>query len=186
MKKRTLKRILYLTPVILIFIFILITAYLKTNPPEDGYNLIATYIKRRRLSKVAKIVEQNKTRKEHILKLSQALEDFKKEKGHYPSDPIFANSFGENGIFSTDLGKNPLVPEYISTVLRDPINTETKYSYDYIYLNNEYLLYAKLEPEKEEEDKLKEEFYCIDSFTVNKTPIIIDFNPFFVGQCTNN
>lgn len=119
--------------------------------------------------------DRNAKRKAGIYALAINLQKFKDEHGSFPEDT--ADSYTKNGIFSEDLERNPLVPEYLNEVLIDPLNIEDNQGgYKYMYFSNNlgYLLYAKLEPEKNEGHYI---YFCVDNYTVNGQPVTISFDP---------
>lgn len=108
--------------------------------------------------------------------LTNALKNYHIDNGEYPK--VRSNSVNKTGIFSDDQNVNPLVPEYMKNTLVDPMNNNN-YNYYYDYGKGldlkEYLFFAKLEPEYDQQTA--EEYICVDSYTVNNNPTRITFNP---------
>lgn len=126
-------------------------------------------------------VDRNIKRKAAIFQLTNALKQYYASNNKYPE--IRSSSIAKTGIFSDNIEENPLVPEYLKNSITDPIS-KNNYNYYYEEELGKYLLFAKLELSDDQQDS--EQYFCVDSYTVNNNPVTINFNPLTIGRCTEN
>ncbi len=121
---------------------------------------------------------RNAIRKSNVMQIFIALDMYVNETGCSFGKNEINGSITGTGIFSSDIKLNPIVPEYISLPLKDPINNSSYY-YSYIHSGDNFIVFARLESLSG--DDVKTRYYCIDSFT--NRPVIVFSNPSLNLKC---
>lgn len=120
---------------------------------------------------------RNAQRKAAMFQLSNSLKNYYQEMDKYPQ--VRSNSINKTGIFSETESTNPLLPKFAKSALEDPLNKDG-YNYSYEEEMDNYLVFTKLESD---EKQITEQYFCVDSHSVNHTPTLISFNPLTIGKC---
>ncbi len=148
---------------------------------QETTNIKLSDSKQTNTSTIENPVDRNLKRKDAIFQLVNALKQYYASNNKYPE--MRSSSIAKTGIFSDNPEVNPLVPEYLKNIIIDPTN-KNNYNYYYEEELGKYLLFTKLEPSDDQQDS--EQYFCVDSYTVDNSPTTINFNPLTTGRCTKN